>query len=168
MNYKKINKKRLFGILNLFLGISLIGVSFFAVRPKESNQITNNKQQIILDKSTTTKEIPEISSAKEKSYSNQYSIELLINDKKLSLNFTPGDTLEKVIKDAVSKNLVNIKGENFSGLGFFVESINGIEAKNGNTWIYYINGKKATVGVSSYKLQKEDLIEWKYEPIKSF
>ena len=52
-----------------------------------------------------------------------------------------------------------------NGLGFFVTSINGIasDPRAHMFWIYYINNKKATLGISSYTLQAHDIITWKYE-----
>lgn len=57
-------------------------------------------------------------------------------------------------------------GKEYSGLGFFVEEINGVKnnTQEGRYWIYYINGKKAQVGISSYILKPNDIIMWKYEP----
>lgn len=59
----------------------------------------------------------------------------------------------------------SFKGREFSGLGFFVEQINGLaqDKEKGFYWIYYVNGKKAPVGISQYKLKNNDIITWKYE-----
>ncbi|MEI8338173.1 MAG: DUF4430 domain-containing protein [bacterium] len=155
------NKKKLFGILNLLAGIILICFGFFAVKPKVIAPVINlplqNVTEAVSTTSSTIEKKPQISN------SSQSSINFLINGKSQILNFTQGDTLEKVIKDAVSKNLIDVKGTNFSGLGFFVDSINGTKQGNGYSWIYYINEKKATVGASTYKLQNNDSINWVYE-----
>lgn len=59
----------------------------------------------------------------------------------------------------------HFKGRNFPGLGFFVEEINGVSQnkKEGFYWIYYINNKVASVGVSNYKIKENDVITWNYE-----
>lgn len=59
----------------------------------------------------------------------------------------------------------SFKGKEFSGLGFFVEEINGLaqDKQGGIYWIYYINGEKAPLGVSQYKLKANDVIAWSYE-----
>ncbi len=169
MNYKKINKKKLFGVINLLLGIILICVGLFATKPKDSkiSDISLDQQIQGVETSSTTQRVNNIPSDKvpleEGTNTKQDSIIFSVDGKTLNLNFNEGDTLEKVIKVSTDKGLININGENFPGLGFFVQSINGIEQGNGYSWIYYINGKKATVGVSSYKLKIGDLIEWKYE-----
>lgn len=56
-------------------------------------------------------------------------------------------------------------GKEFSGLGFLVEEINGMRqnSRMRKYWIYYVNDKKANVGISAYMLQKNDVILWKYE-----
>lgn len=164
MNHKKINKKKLFGILNLVLGISLICFGFFAVKPKViAPEISLPVQNVTETVGTTSNITEKPSAANTNKNTNRNSINFSVYKKSLVLNFTEGDSLEKVIRDASSKNLIDIKGTNFSGLGFFVDEINGVKAGNGYSWIYYVNGVKATVGVSSYKLQEGDLIEWKYE-----
>jgi len=57
---------------------------------------------------------------------------------------------------------INFKDKTYSGMGKFIEEINGI--KNGEkSWIYYVNGKKANIGVSNYQINRGDLISWKYE-----
>ena len=55
--------------------------------------------------------------------------------------------------------------KNYGALGFLIEEINGVKNNTrANTyWIYYINGSKATVGVSTYILKPNDIITWKYE-----
>ena len=48
--------------------------------------------------------------------------------------------------------------------GDLVQKIDGIEdAKGGFYWIYYINGEAAKVGASEYKLQPNDVIEWRLQ-----
>ena len=57
-------------------------------------------------------------------------------------------------------------GKDFgAGLGFFVQEINGVKENPGQGmyWIYYVNGKKASAGVSSVFLKQGDIVQWKYE-----
>jgi hypothetical protein len=67
-------------------------------------------------------------------------------------------------------NLQNNKENNFSfetkeypSLGIFVEGINGINETPGKYWIYYVNGKEASIGISKYILKSGDVIFWKQE-----
>ncbi len=61
-----------------------------------------------------------------------------------------------------------VKTKTFSGLGEFVESINDKKAEsNKNFWSFYVNGKQAQVGASTYKPKNKDAIEWKLESLKN-
>ncbi|HEC89002.1 MAG: hypothetical protein DRN12_02105 [Thermoplasmata archaeon] len=47
---------------------------------------------------------------------------------------------------------------------FFIESINGTRnGEDGRYWQYYVNGKYADVGCSSYTLHDYDTVEWRFE-----
>ena len=61
-----------------------------------------------------------------------------------------------------NESKITFKTETYTGMGEFVEEINGV--KNGNkNWIYYVNNKKAEIGVSNYKINPGDIVSWKYE-----
>lgn len=77
----------------------------------------------------------------------------------------PGSTVYDLMNIVAGQSAFRFRRENFGELGFFIEEINGVaqNPKEGMYWIYYINGQKATVGVSNYKVQANDVIEWKYE-----
>ncbi len=66
------------------------------------------------------------------------------------------DTLRKEGK-------INFKEKNYIGLGKLIEEINGIRSNGDRNWIYYVNGKKAAIGVSNYKIHPGDVVSWKYE-----
>ncbi|MCX6797512.1 MAG: DUF4430 domain-containing protein, partial [Candidatus Doudnabacteria bacterium] len=58
-----------------------------------------------------------------------------------------GKTALQILKD---KYQVDTK--EYQGLGEFVTSISGIKAEDGkNFWAFYVNGKQAQVGASSYQ-----------------
>jgi hypothetical protein len=48
-------------------------------------------------------------------------------------------------------------------MGKFIESINGVVGNENDSWIYYVNGVEAKVGVSNYKINPGDVVSWKYE-----
>ena len=56
-------------------------------------------------------------------------------------------------------------GRDFFGIGFFVEEINHVKENTQKRiyWIFYVNDQKAKVGISSYIIQPNDVILWKYE-----
>ena len=68
------------------------------------------------------------------------------------------DFMEKLKKD----KKINFEARNYAGMGEFIESINGIKNSD-KSWIYYVNGKKAEIGVSNYKIKKGDIVSFRYE-----
>ena len=77
----------------------------------------------------------------------------------------PGSNAYDAMVQAHETSDLSFEGTEFSGLGFFIEEINGLRQnpRVGKYWIYYINGKMAKVGISIYKVQTNDVISWKYE-----
>lgn len=79
-----------------------------------------------------------------------------------ALQVQSGATVETAMNSARAKGFSYV-ASGYNGLGSYVQSINGTEEGNGMYWIYYINGAKATTGISSYTLKNGDTITWKYE-----
>lgn len=110
-------------------------------QPTQNKQDLLSAQQVLPVKNTITLEINGIK------YESKISEEISVYDFMDKLR-----TEEKI----------DFKEKNYSGMGKFIEEINGI--KNGEKyWIYYVNGEKATIGVSNYKINEGDIISWKYE-----
>ncbi len=68
---------------------------------------------------------------------------------------------------ASSSRSLTFTGKEYSGLGTLITSINGKSSDQDHNdlyWIYSVNGKKATVGVSQYVLHEGDIVLWSYEP----
>ena len=87
---------------------------------------------------------------------------LEINGEKISTDIIEGENIYNFMTKLKKEGKVNFKDKTYSGMGKLIEEINGI--KNGDKyWIYYVNGKKANIGVSNYKINKGDIISWKYE-----
>lgn len=61
------------------------------------------------------------------------------------------------------ENKIYFKDKDYGEMGKLIEEINGVKNSGGKNWIYYINGKKAEIGVSNYKMKPGDKITWKYE-----
>ena len=89
---------------------------------------------------------------------------LEVPEKRYELVVSQASTAYQAMGAAQEQGL-DFKGRNFLGMGFFVQEINGLREnpRQGKYWIYYINSKKATVGVSTYIVQPYDVISWKYE-----
>ncbi|MBP9715545.1 MAG: DUF4430 domain-containing protein [Candidatus Pacebacteria bacterium] len=61
---------------------------------------------------------------------------------------------------------ITFKEKTYSGIGKFIEEINGVKSDGDNYWIYYVNGVEASIGVSNYKINPGDVVSWKYEENK--
>jgi len=82
-----------------------------------------------------------------------------------SLSFTnPGETVTAL--DLLKSNY-QVVTKTFSGLGEFVESINGIKPDSKHFWAFYVNGKSSNVGAGSYTVKDGDKLEWKLDEISS-
>ncbi len=62
-----------------------------------------------------------------------------------------------------SSTAFRFKAKYYSGLGYFIEEINGLKNSDGTYWTLYVNGLYATVGASQDHLQAADRIEWRFE-----
>ena len=92
---------------------------------------------------------------------NTEDIILLLGKEIVNLSFTPNMFFYDALIDWKSQGKIEFAGKNYPGLGFFVTDIGSLHAGNGKYLLYYVNGKEATVGVSSYRLKNGDIIEWK-------
>jgi LysM repeat protein len=90
---------------------------------------------------------------------------LAVGDKYYEINLPANQTVYNLMMALKKRGDFDFSGKDSSGLGFFVESINGVKNNSfKNTfWFYYINGKSASVGISNYVLKPNNLISWKYE-----
>lgn len=99
---------------------------------------------------------------------NNISVTFVLQDKKILAGVLDGSSVYDLMQMLQKKGDLVFKSTAYSGLGDFVEEINGIKNDNqvGKYWIYYVNGHSATIGVSNYILKNLDNIEWKYEKSK--
>lgn len=87
---------------------------------------------------------------------------LEINNKKYETQIVEGESVFDFMKKLKAEGKITFESKKYPGMGEFIESINGI--KNGEqNWIYYVNGEKANIGISNYKLKSGDTIKWEYE-----
>ena len=92
------------------------------------------------------------------------TVSLIAQDASYKVALPDGSSVLDAMQTA-KENGFSFQGREFPGLGFFVEEIAGKaqNPKEGMYWIYYVNGEKAQVGVSSYIIQDNDVITFKYE-----
>jgi hypothetical protein len=87
---------------------------------------------------------------------------LEINDKKFEGEIVERENVYDFMLELQKEGKINFKDKVYAGMGKLIEEINGVKNADKN-WIYYVNGKKADIGVSNYKISKGDIVSWKYE-----
>jgi len=63
---------------------------------------------------------------------------------------------------------INFTDKYYVAMGKFIDSINGVKGNGHENWIYYVNGKKAEVGVSNNIISLGDVVSWKYEELLTY
>jgi len=113
----------------------------------------NNAKNNLIDNS----DINQINEVKES------IITLNVQNKTYIIQIKNGNT----VYDAMNI-LENTKESNFTfnykeypSLGIFVDSINNVKGTPNKYWIYYVNSKEASIGVSKYVLKSGDIVSWK-------
>lgn len=101
---------------------------------------------------------------------NKIEIKIVVLGQAYPLSVPAKTTLYEAMvilsKDQSIEQSFSFTTKNFPGLGQFVESINGAPNESRKYWMYYINGKQGSIGVSNYIVEAGDIVEWKRE--KSF
>ncbi len=88
---------------------------------------------------------------------------LEINGVKYVSEIKSGTSVYDLMTKLKDAGQMNFKDKTYIGLGKFIEEINGMKGNGEKYWIYYVNGHKAEVGVSNYKINPGDVVSWKYE-----
>lgn len=94
-----------------------------------------------------------------KHHNKQAAITKIQTTHELSYSGKTGDSVLVLLKQHASSVVVKS-----SSYGAFVDSIDGVKGgQGGKYWMYYVNGKLATVGAGAYKTKTGDHIVWKFE-----
>lgn len=168
-------KKKIILILIVILAV-VLGVFGLSQKP-ESKKVEGNNLPATQDVSASKEETKQVavetntSSSKNTLQAEEISSEdgqkinitFTIPQREFNITITEGASVYDLLSTIGQKENINFGFKNFSGLGFFVDSIDGVKSGSGKNWIYYINGKKAEEGISNYKLKAGDSILWKLE-----
>ncbi|PIP69186.1 hypothetical protein CO033_02565 [Candidatus Nomurabacteria bacterium CG_4_9_14_0_2_um_filter_32_10] len=92
---------------------------------------------------------------------------LEVNGQKLETGIEEKESVYDFMVKLKEEEKINFKDKTYTGMGKLIEEINGIKNSNEKNWIYYINGGKAQIGISNYKIQPGDVVSWKYEENKN-
>jgi hypothetical protein len=84
-----------------------------------------------------------------------------VAEETLNPTFTQGESLYNILLKEKEANKISFSGKEYSGMGFFMTDIGTLHSTKDHYLMYYINGKEAEIGISSYFPQNGDVIEWK-------
>ena len=141
-------KKKQYKIILIFcFVILLLSLIFFGINKSSSISKSNIKN---------------IESPSE-SGKNTGVITIVAGEKTWHVTANIGSSLYDTLLSARENKQIAFTGKNYPGLGFFVTDIDSLHDGNGGNLIYYVNGKEATVGVSAYIINNNDVILWKLE-----
>jgi len=129
---------------------------------EENNQeLDKNKIGIPVEKNPVKKEtVPGKEITPDKSTEN---ITIITGEKTTNIAVPQNTTFFNALTEIQRTGTLVFSGKQYPGLGFFVTDIGPLHSGNGKNLIYYVNGKEADVGVSTYILKNGDIIEWKLE-----
>ena len=165
-NLNLMNKKEKIGI-GIAVVISLLLFSIFLltsrIKPKEISPTQNSTDPISLvygmkiQKEESQTLLPEENLKTD----NGATLEIngIIHQSEIKKETSVYDFMSKLEKEGK----INFKEKNYLGMGKFIEELNGIKGNGDKFWIYYVNDKKAKIGISNYKINPGDVVSWKYE-----
>ncbi len=91
---------------------------------------------------------------------------LVVPGRTIDLRVPDGANVLELMTLAKERGAVDFESESYLGLGSLIVAIDGKrndEGGNDMYWILSVNGKKATVGVSSLLVSNGDVVSWTYE-----
>jgi 2-keto-4-pentenoate hydratase/2-oxohepta-3-ene-1,7-dioic acid hydratase in catechol pathway len=126
--------------------------------PSPESDVSGNKLNTKTYVPINIKEVVEISDT------NKVDIRIIVDGKNYDAHVTEGQSVYQamIALSSVDKEFV-FTAKDYSGMGMFIDSINGVYGSAGKYWIYYINDKKASIGVSKNFLKSGDVIRWERE-----
>lgn len=91
------------------------------------------------------------------------TITLTAGSSTYTLPYAQDESVLEAMRSAASSGAFAFSGRDYPGLGFFVDSINGVRNANGVYWFLYVNGTSSETGASQTLLHAGDVAEWRYE-----
>lgn len=135
-----------------------------AIIKNRENGTATNKKIGAPPTTTTSPTYPSTYSPTINDPTETISTTFIIDNQEYAVKIKPETTAYEAMIKLQESNQISFSGKNFSGLGYFIEEINGIKnsPSTGFYWTLYINNQEAKVGVSGYILKPNDIIIWKY------
>lgn len=154
-------------LITSIIFILTVSFGFIFLYPRQVKDTAIPLPEVSFDENKTlipeeTKK-PSNTVTKSVSLPNTKKITILFGEEKAELSVPINTTFYEALIQERTAGTIKLSGKNYPGLGFFVTEIGELRAENGKDLLYYINGKEASVGVSSYVPKDGDIIEWKLE-----
>ena len=174
----KIKNGQIILVIATFLGVYLLLAGYLSILDKDiikTDDIKTEKKEIIIEnkiaivdelvESQVSTQIAALPLSEREVIANTIKVSLIVFDKNYELEIKENSSVFEVMKKLqdLKENEFSFKYKEYPGMGVFVYEINGMKGKRGAYWIYYVNDKEASVGVSSYTLSEGDSILWKQE-----
>lgn len=164
----KTKKQYIVPLIALIVLITIF--SYFSLNKKEKIEITAPVEQNQVQDNSLDKNIAETSKYHEKIIElpkniedkNNINVFLIVSDNKYETSIKENSSVFEAMEKLKNNNF-DFKYTNNVSLGNFVTEINGQKGTPGKYWIYYINDKKASIGVSNQILKNGDIIKWSQE-----
>jgi hypothetical protein len=163
---KNKNQNILIVLILIFTIVFIYYLRINLVRNRTGNNLENKIEEIaIVDLSKDKFEPKENKNLQleEKEHTEEEKIvTLIVSDKIYEIRIDENESLYEMMINLENKNANNFSFnyKNYPSLGIFINEINGQKAGSGKYWIYSVNGKEATTGVSNYILKEGDIINW--------
>lgn len=171
----KIKNSQIILVIATFLGVYILLAGYLSIpKPTDVEVKIEEENKEVFEIPQITPPIgvkplseiePEIEPKALSEEVNNISISLKVLDKKYELEINEGSNVFEAMKKLQDEkeNEFSFNYKEYPSLGVFVYEINGMKGEAGAYWIYYVNEKEASVGVSSYILKEGDSILWKQE-----
>ncbi len=162
---KKENIKLIVGIVVLFA--VLAGAYLFLSDRLRTESQQHNLQQENMETSPEPVDVPHTDSSQNvdipKITDTKDTATLEINGKTYHALITTNTSVYDFMDSLRKDRKISFTDKTYIGMGKFIEAIDGIQSDGDRYWIYYVNGKKALIGVSNYKINPGDVVSWKFE-----
>lgn len=134
-------------------------VNDFKSEKGDKNPINNisNEEVIFISENVTNKDNVSNDNTQE---INTETVSLTAGDLSVDLKISQGRNLYDTLIAKENENLIEFKGKEYPGIGFFVTDIGDLHQGDGKYLMYFINNKEASLGVSSYVPKNGDVIRW--------
>ncbi len=165
----------------VWVGIILIGAGliFFSYLPTGGNRaeelvVTKNGEQNPLPQKpeavSQISENPKIPEKKIKIIDSEkinknISVSLSVRQATSAFEVPDGSSVFDAMNILASQENSNFTFHStyYSGMGYFIDEINGEKNRDNAFWVYYVNGAEASIGASNYILKNGDTIRWRLE-----